>query len=58
MTTLTQMVALRRGPLSVRWEVVTDVRGRPRPQMRWEPAEPTTSAKRPASIGDKVPAAA
>ena len=39
MTTLTQMVAARRQPLLAQWQLVTDERGRTRPQMRWVPTE-------------------
>jgi hypothetical protein len=37
MTTLAQMIANARQPLVVRWVLVTDERGRTRPEMRWEP---------------------
>ncbi len=43
MTTLTQMVAARRHPLVVRWELVTGADGRTRPHMRWEQSAQTTS---------------
>jgi hypothetical protein len=33
MTTMTQTT--RRSPLVARWELVTDARGRTRPEMRW-----------------------
>ena len=38
MTTMTQT---RRSPLVARWELVTDGRGRTRPEMRWEIVDTT-----------------
>jgi hypothetical protein len=38
MTTMTQ---IKRSPLVAHWELVTDARGRTRPEMRWETV-PTT----------------
>ena len=38
MTPLATMIAKARRPLVVRWVLVTDSRGRTRPEMRWEPS--------------------
>ena len=44
MTTLARVIADARQPLVVRWELVTDDKGRTRPEMRWEPTAPTATS--------------
>jgi hypothetical protein len=52
MSTIIQQVAQRRQPLVARWVLVTDARGRVRPEMRWSVTgtKPSLTTSAPAEV--------